>query len=206
MWLSVLIGMLTGYLLGNLNGAVCISALMHDDVRSHGSGNAGLTNFIRNYGNAKALYVVAVDALKAVLSCLVTGKLLAPYGYYTEGVMLGGVAVMLGHVFPALLGFRGGKGILSGLFIAFVGDWRVALLIAAVFFVVYFLTRYVSLSSVLAALSFGVAFCVLHWGSAVVVVCALFMAALTIYMHRSNLQRLLEGKESKTDLFTKGKK
>ena len=73
MWLSIVIGLLTGYLLGNLNGAVCISTLMQDDVRSHGSGNAGLTNFIRNYGNTKALYVVAVDALKAVLSCLVTG-------------------------------------------------------------------------------------------------------------------------------------
>lgn len=206
MWLSIVIGMLTGYLLGNLNGAVCISTLMNDDVRSHGSGNAGLTNFIRNYGNAKALYVVAVDAIKAVLSCLITGRLLAPYGCYTEGVMLGGVAVMLGHIFPVLLGFRGGKGILSGLFIAFVADWRIALLIAAVFFAVYFLTRYVSLSSILAAACFGVGFCVLHFGEIAVMVCSLFMAALTIYMHRSNIQRLLKGEESKTDLFAKGKK
>ncbi|MBO5078903.1 MAG: glycerol-3-phosphate acyltransferase [Oscillospiraceae bacterium] len=206
MWLSIVIGLLTGYLLGNLNGAVCISTLMQDDVRSHGSGNAGLTNFIRNYGNTKALYVVAVDALKAVLSCLVTGFLLAPYGYYTEGVMLGGAAVMLGHVFPVLLGFRGGKGILSGLFIAIVADWRIALLIAAVFFTVYFLTRYVSLSSVLAAACFGIGFCLLHGSNVVVTVCGLFMSVLTIYMHRSNIQRLLKGQESKTDLFSKEKK
>ena len=206
MWLSIVIGLLTGYLLGNLNGAVCISTLMQDDVRSHGSGNAGLTNFIRNYGNAKALYVVAVDAIKAVLSCLVMGNLLAPYGYYAEGVMLGGAAVMLGHVFPVLLGFRGGKGILSGLFIALVADWRIALLIAAVFFTVYFLTRYVSLSSILAATCFGIGFCVLHSDSLLVVVCSLFMSALTIYMHRSNIQRLLKGEESKTDLFSKEKK
>lgn len=206
MWLSIVIGLLTGYLLGNLNGAVCISTLMNDDVRSHGSGNAGLTNFIRNYGNAKALYVVAVDALKAVLSCLVMGNLLKPYGFFTEGVVLGGAAVMLGHVFPVLLGFRGGKGILSGLFIALVADWRVALLIAAVFFTVYFITRYVSLSSVLAAVCFAVGFCVLHYDNTVVVVCALFMAALTIFMHRSNIQRLIKGEESKTDLFAKGKK
>lgn len=206
MWLSIVIGLLTGYLLGNLNGAVCISTLMQDDVRSHGSGNAGLTNFIRNYGNTKALYVVAVDALKAVLSCLLTGLLLAPYGYYTEGVMLGGAAVMLGHVFPVLLGFRGGKGILSGLFIAIVADWRIALLIAAVFFTVYFLTRYVSLSSVLAAACFGIGFCLLHGSNVVVTVCGLFMSVLTIYMHRSNIQRLLKGQESKTDLFSKEKK
>ena len=122
MWICLVIGLLTSYLLGNLNGAVCISALQHDDVRSHGSGNAGLTNFIRNYGRGQALYVVLIDAGKAVLACLVTGLLMKPYGYYLEGLALGGLAVMLGHNFPALLGFRGGKGILSGLFIALTID------------------------------------------------------------------------------------
>lgn len=206
MWFSLAIGIITAYLLGNLNGAVCISTLMNDDVRSHGSGNAGLTNFIRNYGNTKALYVVAVDALKAILSCLMTGKLLSPYGYELEGMILGGTAVMLGHVFPILLGFRGGKGILSGLFIAFTVDWRIGFIIAAVFFTVYFLTRYVSLSSVLAALSFGLCFCLFHYDNVTVIVCSLLMMALTIYMHRSNIQRLLSGQEVKTDLFAKGKK
>ena len=204
MWLSILIGALSGYLLGNLNGAVSISTLMNDDVRSHGSGNAGLTNFIRNYGNSKALYVVAVDAIKAVLSCLLMGFLLKPYGMYLEGTMLGGAAVMLGHVFPVLLGFRGGKGILSGLFIALVADWRIAVLILAVFFIVYFLTRYVSLSSLLAATSFGVGFCVLHSDNLVVALTGVFMALLTIFMHRSNIVRLVTGKEVKTDLFHKG--
>ena len=109
MWYSVLIGILVSYLLGNLNGAVCISALRHDDVRSHGSGNAGLTNFIRNYGVGQAVYVILIDAGKAALACLLTGLLLRPFGYYTEGTALGGLAVMLGHNFPALLGFKGGK-------------------------------------------------------------------------------------------------
>ena len=193
MWLSIVIGVLTGYLLGNLNGAVSISTLMKDDVRAHGSGNAGLTNFIRNYGNTKALYVVAVDAVKAILSCLITGLLLKPYGLYLEGVMIGGAAVMIGHVFPVLLGFRGGKGILSGL------------LIAVIFFTVYFITRYVSLSSILASVGFGIGFCVLHHNSLVVMLLGLVMPALTIFMHRSNIVRLLSGKETKTDLFKKGK-
>lgn len=205
MWLSIVIGVLTGYLLGNLNGAVSISTLMKDDVRSHGSGNAGLTNFIRNYGNTKALYVVAVDAIKAILSCLVTGFLLKPYGLYLEGVMIGGAAVMFGHVFPILLGFRGGKGILSGLFIAAVADWRIAVGIAVIFFVVYFITRYVSLSSLLASVGFGVGFCLLHHDSLVVMILGILMPALTIFMHRSNVARLLAGKETKTDLFKKGK-
>lgn len=205
MWFKIVIGMLTGYLLGNLNGAVSISTLMKDDVRSHGSGNAGLTNFIRNYGNTKALYVVAVDAIKAVLSCLIMGYLLEPYDLYIEGKVLGGVAVMAGHIFPVLLGFRGGKGILSGLFIALVADWRIAIVIAVVFFTVYFLTQYVSLSSVLAATAFGIGFVVFHFGNWTVMICGLFMAALTIFMHRSNIQRLLAGKEVKTNLFKKEK-
>ena len=205
MWFSVLIGILTSYLLGNLNGAVCMSALMHDDVRSHGSGNAGLTNFIRNYGVGRAVYVILIDAGKAVLSCLVTGLLLQPYGYYTQGAALGGLAVMLGHTFPALLGFKGGKGILSGLFVALVVDWRVALILLVLFFAAYLLTQYVSLGSVLAAAAFAVSFVVLHWGNWVVVACGVAMGALAVFMHRSNIARLINGTESKTDLFGKGK-
>lgn len=205
LYLCIVIGVLAGYFLGNLNGSVSVSAMMNDDVRAHGSGNAGLTNFIRNYGATKAVYVIAVDAGKALIACLVTGFLLEPYGLYTQGLMIGGTAVMLGHVFPVLLGFRGGKGILSGLFIALIADWRVGLLIFAVFAVAYLITRYVSLGSVLAAATFSVSFCVFHWGDVTVMACAVFMGALTIFMHRGNIVRLLKGQERKTNLFSKGK-
>lgn len=206
MWFSILIGMLTSYLLGNLNGAVCMSALMNDDVRSHGSGNAGLTNFIRNYGAGRAIYVVLIDAGKAALACLTTGLLLRPYGYYLEGGALGGLAVMLGHNFPALLGFRGGKGILSGLFIALVVDWRIGLLILAVFLTAYLLTQYVSLGSILAAITFSISFLVLYWDSPVVAACGAVMGLLAVFMHRGNIVRLLKGQERKTNLFGKGEK
>ena len=205
MWFPILIGMLISYFLGNLNGAVCISALTHDDVRSHGSGNAGLTNFVRSYGAGRALYVILIDAGKAVIGCLLTGLLLKPYGCYQEGTALGGLAVMLGHTYPVLLGFRGGKGILSGFFVALMVDWRVAVLIFAIFAVAYLLTQYVSLGSVLAALGFAVGFTVLHWGNAIMMICGILMGALAIFMHRSNISRLLQGKERKTNLFQKGK-
>ncbi len=205
MWVSVLIGLLAGYLLGNLNGAVCISALNHDDVRSHGSGNAGLTNFIRNYGATQALYVILIDAGKAVLACLVMGLLLKPYGYYAEGTALGGLAVMLGHIFPALLGFRGGKGILSGLFVALTVDWRIALIILAVFAIAYLTTGYVSLGSVLAAVAFAVSFAVLHWNNWLIALCGVVMGLLAVFMHRENIGRLLRSEERKTNLFGKGK-
>ncbi|MBQ3542550.1 MAG: glycerol-3-phosphate acyltransferase [Oscillospiraceae bacterium] len=201
MWISLVIGLLTSYLLGNLNGAVCVSALQHDDVRSHGSGNAGLTNFIRNYGRGQALYVVLIDAGKAVLACLVTGLLLKPHGYYLEGLALGGLAVMLGHNFPALLGFRGGKGILSGLFIALTIDWRIAVLLLIVFFGIYFATRYVSLGSVLASIAFSVGFIVFHHDNLVVMLSGAVMGLLAVFMHRANIVRLFKGQERKTHLF-----
>lgn len=206
MWLPILMTVITGYLLGNLNGAVSMSVLLsNEDVRSKGSGNAGLTNFIRNFGRANAILVVLIDAGKAVIACITGGLLLSPYGYYLEGAVLGGMSVMLGHVYPALLGFRGGKGILSGLFISVVVDWRIALIILAVFFAVYFLTHYVSLSSVLAAVAFGVGFVIFHFDSLFVMVGGILMAALAIFMHRSNIVRLCRGEERKTDLFAKGK-
>lgn len=206
MWFSILVGMLVSYLLGNLNGAVCMSALMHDDVRSHGSGNAGLTNFIRNYGVGRAVYVILIDAGKAALACSVTGLLLKPYGLYTEGTALGGLAVMLGHNFPALLGFKGGKGILSGLFIALVVDWRVAIIILAVFLVAYLLTQYVSLGSILAATAFGVSFVLFYYNNLTVMLCGAVMGAMAVLMHRGNIVRLIKGEERKTNLFGKGKK
>ena len=205
MWYAIVVSALVSYLLGNLNGAVCISALMHDDVRTHGSGNAGLTNFIRNYGNARALYVVAIDAGKAFLACLAAGLMLEPYGLGLEGRVLGGVCVMLGHDFPALLGFKGGKGILSGWFVAWAVDWRIGLLIAVVFFGIYLLTKYVSLGSVLAAVAFGVGFVLFHGDKPLVMVGGLLMGGLTVFMHRTNIVRLLKGQEKKTHLFRANK-
>ena len=202
---SIVIGVLVSYLLGNLNGAVCISAMMHDDVRSHGSGNAGLTNFIRNYGVGQAMYVILIDAGKAFLSCLVCGLLLKPYGMELAGMAIGGTAVMLGHDFPALLGFKGGKGILSGLFVALAIDWRVGLIILGVFAVAYFLTQYVSLGSVLASLTFSISFVIFHHEDLTVMICGIVMGLLAVFMHRENIVRLLKGQERKTNLFGKGK-
>lgn len=204
MWLAVVTAVLVSYMLGNLNGAVCISALMNDDVRSHGSGNAGLTNFVRNFGAGRGLLVILIDASKAVLACLAGGLLLEPYFGYLTGVAAGGTAVMLGHVFPALLGFRGGKGVLSGLFIALMTDWRIALMILAVFAVAYLLTQYVSLGSVLAAITFGIGYSVFHYDTLPVMLCGIFMSLLVVYMHRANILRLIHGEERKTNLFKRG--
>ena len=201
LWIAITV--IAGYLLGNLNGAVCMSRMMGDDVRSHGSGNAGLTNFIRSYGRSHALMVILIDAGKAVVACVLGGLLLYKDLGFQGGAAIGGLSVMLGHNFPAFLGFRGGKGILSGLFIAVVVDWRIALLILAVFAVMYLLTWYVSLGSVLASITFGVGFVVLHLDDPVVAICGGVMGVLATFMHRKNIVRLLKGQESKTNFFKK---
>ena len=206
MVIRILITFLACYFLGNHNGAICVSHMMNDDVRSHGSGNAGLTNFIRNYGAGKSVLVIAIDVLKAVLGCWLAGLMFEPYGFALEGRVLGGVAVMLGHDFPALQGFKGGKGILSGWFVAFMIDWRIGVLIGIVFFAAYLLTQYVSLGSVLSAATFGIGFAVFHHDSLWVMTGGIFMAALTLYQHRGNIARLIKGEERKTNLLQKGKK
>ena len=207
MWYLAVLAAVSSYLLGNLNGALIASTLVaHEDVRTQGSGNAGLTNFIRNYGIQNALLVVLIDAGKAVLACFASGMLLNPYGYWLEGRVLGGFFVLLGHIFPVWLGFKGGKGILSGLVIALMVDWRIALMIIFTFFVVYFLTQYVSLSSVLGSIVFGVGFVIFHHSNMFVCLGGVLKASLAVFMHRSNISRLIRGEERKTNLFSKGKK
>ena len=202
MWYSILITVLTAYLLGNLNGSVCISQIVaHEDVRDRGSGNAGLTNFFRSYGSWSTLLVLLIDAGKTVLGCLVGGLIMKPLGYGQEGAVLGAVAVSLGHDFPALLGFKGGKGIVCGLAVAIVLDWRIALAILAVFVVCFAITRYVSLSSVLASVVFGVCFAVLHRDNWMMMTGGIFLSALAIFMHRSNIKRLIDGTEKKVYLI-----
>ena len=206
MWVRVLLTVVIGYLLGNLNGAfVMYKLLAHEDIRKTGSGNAGLTNFMRKYGPGKGIWVLLIDILKAFAACLLGRFLLAPLGYPMEGLMLGAVAVSLGHDFPAFLGFHGGKGIVCGFSVALCSDWRCALIILAVFVICLYVSRYVSLSSVLAAAAFSLSFALLHYNRPFVAVMGVLIGLLAIFMHRANIKRLLEGTEKKAT-FSKFKK
>ena len=207
MIISVILAAVIAYFLGNLNGAVVTSRLVaNEDVRTKGSGNAGLTNFTRNYGSAKALLVIAIDMGKAVAACLIGGWLLGRYGYYVEGKALGGLFLIIGHDFPALLGFKGGKGILSGVTVALMLDWRIGLFVFGIFLVAYFLTHYVSLGSVLSSGSFGFIYAWVHRdGPLFPIIVGFALSFLIVWMHRGNIKRLIKGEERKTNLFGKGK-
>ena len=199
---AVLTAALSAYLLGNLNGSVCISALVAgDDVRKHGSGNAGLTNFFRSYGGWSTFLVMAVDMIKTVAAAYTAGWALESFGYYREGLVLGVLMVSLGHDFPVLLGFKGGKGILCGFTAALILDWRIALVMLGVFVIAFAITRYVSLGSVLGALTCSVGFGVVYYGDWEVMIGGIVIGLLAIYMHRSNIRRLIAGTESKVHLI-----
>lgn len=207
MFIRAVITVAVGYLLGNLNGAVWLSKMIaHDDVRSHGSGNAGFTNFCRNYGALTGLLVFVIDAAKAVAACILGQRLFAPLGYGLEGAALAAVAVGLGHDFPALLGFHGGKGIVCGVASATVMDWRVGLVALAAFLVAYLLTRYVSLGSIVGAVALFVSFAVWHSDRPWAVAGCGAMCLIAICMHHDNILRLIHKTERKTDFFKKGKK
>lgn len=188
---------LLGWLLGGLNGAILISRVkLHEDVRSRGSGNAGMTNFLRSYGGWTTLLVVLIDAGKTILACLLATLLLPQDRALAKAVA--GFAVQIGHIFPVFFGFRGGKGILCAGIAALMLDWRMFLIGFALFLIVFFATRYVSLASIAAMTAMAILVVVFFWGAPQVWSVAMAMPILAIVMHHGNIARLVNGTERKT--------
>lgn len=196
---AVALTLLVSYLLGCFNGSVMTSHfIIRDDVRQHGSGNAGLTNFYRTYGARYALCVIICDMGKTVLACLIGGYLMHwVVGDWTLGLLIAGIGCELGHMFPVFFGLRGGKGILSGGVLVLLLDWRVALIAWGLFVSLWLLTRYVSLGSVAATASMPVSVFFLLGHNRLYTVLSAAIAALVIWCHRGNIQRLLSGTEKK---------
>ena len=192
---------LVSYFLGCINGAVLTSKLFyHDDVRKHGSGNAGLTNFYRTYGVKYVLCVIVLDMGKAVAAALFAVLLLRFYGADAALLVLGkyfaGLFCLIGHIFPITEHFKGGKGVLCCATLLLCLDWRIALTAWGLFLVIVLLTRYVSLGSVCAAISFPIMTHIVYASARLDAVSAL-MAVLVIWAHRANIVRLVRGTESK---------
>lgn len=193
------------YFLGCFNGAVVVSRyILRDDVRNHGSGNAGLTNFYRTFGGPLTLVVILSDAVKAVVAVLfamliagsISPELIALSKYWA------GLFCLLGHMFPVTFQFRGGKGILSGGTIALMMDWRVALVVWGGFLILAIATRYVSLGSCWAGLSFPFVTWFVYQDELITVL-AVIIGCLILWKHRGNMVRIAKGTESKFTLHKK---
>ena len=199
MLLAVAVGT---YFLGCFNGAVIVSKyILRDDVRGHGSGNAGLTNFYRTFGGALTFVVILTDVLKAVLAVLL-GQWLLGFIDPTFGKYWTALFCLLGHMFPCMFHFKGGKGILSGGTIAIMIGWEVALVVWGGFLVLTILTRYVSLGSCWAGASFPfVTWFVYH--DVLLTILAVVIGGLILWKHRGNIVRLVHGNENKFSFHRK---
>lgn len=197
-WGCALVTMACAYLLGSLSFAIIVCKLtLGRDIRDYGSGNAGLTNAYRTMGGAKTLLVLLGDLAKAAAALAIGGALLGQ-----GGKLLAGAFVILGHVYPAYFGFRGGKGVLVGAMTLLLFDWRIFLIALGLFIVAVAVTRWVSLGSILGAISFPFTM-YYFYRSPLYTVVAVVLSGAVIYLHRSNIKRILAGKENKFTLHSK---
>ena len=211
------ISLIIGYLMGSINAAVIISRLLYkDDVRKHGSGNAGMTNMLRTYGKKAAILTFLVDFLKGVAACLIAMLLVTIIkgGSHIAkdlAVTAAGMGAILGHNWPLYFGFKGGKGVLTSFAIMLFIVPVPTLIAFGLFIVIVAITRYVSLGSIIAAASLPVmvffAGDVLAKsagsGLSVQFIFCVVAAALLIVRHHANIGRLIKGTESK--IFSKKK-
>lgn len=212
LWLvRLLIVVIGSYFLGSFNGAIIISKyLLRNDIRTHGSGNAGLTNFFRVFGGPLTLVVLLCDVLKAIAAVLLGHFLLCVVDPFTSiGVLskyIAGLCCMLGHMYPCMFQFKGGKGVLSSVAAILVIDWRLFLVWIAVFLVSVILTRWVSLGSILGSVTFAVGTIALYHNAVLngwVCLFGLIIGALIIWRHRENLVRICQGKENRFSFHKK---
>ena len=193
------------YLIGSINFSIIISKKMAGfDVREKGSGNAGTTNMLRSVGKRAAALTLVCDILKGVVAVLVAILAGAIIKNLDKSllVQLAAIAVVIGHTFPIFFGFKGGKGVATSLGVLLMVNWKIGLICLVFAVVLIALTRMVPVGSVGAAILYPVL--VLFIGTNFTVsegsgylVFSILLALLVAFNHRSNIKRILEGKENK---------
>lgn len=186
------------YFIGNISPSVIISKRFSNiDIRNHGSGNAGTTNVMRVMGKKAGAMVFIMDLIKGVVPTAI--------GLYFGNIEVGffcGVATVIGHIFPVMLNFKGGKGVATSLGVGIVLAPLYALTGLLVFALLVAKTKYVSLGSILGVLTFPILQIATSKNLAVIAMSAL-LGLLVLYSHRANIKRLLNGTESKLGVSKK---
>ena len=200
---------LAGYLLGSIMTSIVVSRLMfHEDVRTHGSGNAGMTNVLRTYGKLPAVITIIGDVGKSVAAASL-GRILFATLIGNEAVLepvcgayLAAIFCMIGHSRPLYFDFKGGKCVLAGAGAALSISPVVCLILLSVFLIQFVFTRIVSLGSIIVAALFPVVslgYWILQGASVPTLLfntlCCVIMACMVIWLHRSNIERLKSGTE-----------
>lgn len=207
-----IISAIVSYLVGGVNGAIMLSNLVyHQDIRDHGSGNPGFTNFKRVYGNNLISWsVLLIDVLKTALPVLITALILHAISVnrgqpslFQLGAAYSGLFCMIGHCFPVWYGFKGGKAFIAGFATTWFVDWRMALIAMGVFFIVLGICRFMSVASCSGALTCPIALAFLGPSMIWVEILVIVSALLIIVRHYPNFIKLKNGTESKFSLKNK---
>ncbi|MBM3255812.1 MAG: glycerol-3-phosphate 1-O-acyltransferase PlsY [Candidatus Omnitrophica bacterium] len=202
--LWIITGSITSYLIGSIPNAYIFGRLLKGiDIRKEGSGNVGATNALRVLGKGPGIAVLALDILKGFLAVFVLGSLLAAklsnISTESRSIILG-LSCICGHNWTIFLGFKGGKGIattlgvLIGLALQIPGLKLILLMVVITWLIVFIAARIVSLASVIAAIALPI-YILLFKESAILAALSILLALFIILRHKSNLQRLLKGKE-----------
>ena len=206
--IPTIISLLLAYLLGSIPTAVWVGkAFYNTDVREYGSGNAGATNTFRVLGKKAGIPVLIIDALKGFaavkLVVFFAEEPISEAAYVNYQLALG-IAAVIGHIFPIFAGFRGGKGIATLLGLMMAVHYQGALIALSIFIVVFAVTRFVSLGSMTAALSFPFII-VLIFQTTVpsLIVFSMFVAILVLITHQKNIERLVRREENKANISLK---
>ncbi len=193
------------YLIGSINFSVILSKKIAGfDVREKGSGNAGSTNMLRSVGKKAAALTLICDILKGIIAILIAMFIGWIFNVENKSllVQISGIAVVIGHTFPIFFGFKGGKGVATSLGILIMTNWQIGLICLVFGIVLIILTRMVSLGSCTAAVLFPVLTLfitenyIVTQGSGYFIY-SIILAVIVLFNHRSNIKRILEGKENK---------
>lgn len=187
---GILIALIFGYLLGSIPfGLVLTRFAGLGDVRSIGSGNIGATNVLRTGNKKLAAATLLLDALKGTAAVLIAGY------WGKDYALAAGFAAFIGHILPVWIGFKGGKGVATYLGILLGLAWQGALVFAATWLIIALLTRYSSLSALIAVVTAPLAIIYLGMHSTGILLCIL--SVLVFIKHSANISRLMQGTESK---------
>jgi glycerol-3-phosphate acyltransferase PlsY len=206
-WISIIF-LFLAYLMGSVSSAVWLGRWMKGvDVRNLGSGNAGFANVMRNLGPQVGIPVLVIDTMKGFLAVglayLIPGLESDTEIFYVAQIAFG-MAALIGHLFPIFSGFRGGKGVATGLGIVLALFPLGAILSLAVFVIALLISQYMSLGSLLAGISFPLFVMFLEPADNVpLIIFSWLVAVLLILTHQKNIDRILKGQEHRASIFKK---
>ena len=194
--LKIVIILVLSYFIGSISSSIIISKIMTgEDIRKHGSGNAGATNALRVLGKKGGILTLLGDILKTVIAILISKAILREDT--SLAVYLSGVGAVLGHNYPVWFGFKGGKGIAVSITAILFADYKIGLIVLIVSLLIMATTKYVSLGSVLGAALCILLSLILRWGDVYYILFTVIVGLLAIYRHKANIVRLLKGEENK---------